>query len=47
MKQVTITIDIDDDLLLKLALMAHERRITLNALIVKLLNKHIKRTKRK
>jgi predicted HicB family RNase H-like nuclease len=38
-----ITIDIDGDILLKLALMAHEQDITLNELICNILKEHIQK----
>jgi len=38
---VTIEINIPDDLLLQLAIMAHERDITLNTLIVDILERSV------
>jgi predicted HicB family RNase H-like nuclease len=38
-----ITINIETDILLKLALMAHEQNITLNQLICNILKEHIQK----
>lgn len=41
--RVTVEIDLEDDLLFKLMLMAHEQDITLNQLVEKILQEFIER----
>lgn len=41
-KKVTIDIELEDDLLIQLSLLAHERNITLNQLIQDILKEYLK-----
>ena len=42
----TITIDIDKDVLYELMLMAHERDITFNALVIEILTEYVEKHKK-
>ena len=42
----TITIDIDKDVLYELMLMAHERDITFNALVIEILTEYVEKLKK-
>lgn len=45
-EMVNIVIDLEDQVLLKLALMAHERDITLNAFIIEILEEEVKKAEK-